>query len=201
MEKEFKLLTKEIGYDGFFRLERYLLKHTLYEGGWSDNIVRELFERGHAVAVLLYDPDTDKVVLVEQFRIGAIHMQSGAWLLELVAGMIESGETNVDVAERETHEEAGCEIKKLIPICEYMASPGGTTEVISLFCGIVDASSAGGVYGIKHEGEDIKVNVLTYEQAVDELYLGKINSASPIMAMQWLMINRENVRKNWQLWV
>ncbi len=102
MDKDFEVLHREIIYQGFFRVEKYRLKHTLFGGGWSSEITRELFRRGSCVAVLLYDPTADKVVLIEQFRAGAILRPEKAWLIEIVAGAIEEGESAVEVAYRES---------------------------------------------------------------------------------------------------
>ena len=83
-----EILDKTICYNGFFRIERYRLRHRLYSGAWSRELTRELFERGHAAAVLPYDPILDAVVLVEQFRIGALEAPGDPWLLEIVAGVM-----------------------------------------------------------------------------------------------------------------
>lgn len=117
--KQFEVLEKEIVYQGFFRLEQYTLKHTLFKGGWSQPITRELFRRGNCVGVLLYDPDRDEVVLIEQFRVGAVFQPQRAWLVEIVAGAIEEGESAEEVAYREALEEAGCEIQELLKIQEF----------------------------------------------------------------------------------
>ena len=191
------ILDKTLCYDGFFRMERYRLRHQLFRGGWSRPLVRELFERGHAAAVLPYDPILDRIILVEQFRIGALEAPGGPWLLEIVAGIIEPGETPQAVVRREALEEANCTIQELFHICDYCVSPGGTSERITLFCGKVDASHAGGIYGAPEEDEDIRVLVLSYQEALAFLQAGKINSAAPIIALQWLQLNRERVRAQW----
>lgn len=193
-----ELLAQEVCYQGFFRLERYRLRHRLYDGGMSPLLTRELFERGHAAAVLPYDPLCDAVVLLEQFRIGALQAPDGPWLLEIVAGMIEAGEQAEDVVRRELQEEAGCELQALEPICEYLVSPGGTSERISLYCARVDSRGVGGIHGVQDEGEDIRVTVVSYAQALDWLVRGRINSASPIIALQWLQLNRERLRQHWR---
>lgn len=195
--QRFEIIEKQTCFQGFFRLERYRLKHTLFAGGWTGEVVRELFERGCAVAVLLYDPVNDAVVLTEQFRIGAISAPGGPWLLELVAGMIEAGEQQEAVAHRETFEETGCKLLDLEPICEYLVSPGGTSERITLFCGRVDATLAGGIHGLAEEHEDIKVTVMAYNQVMQCLHNRQINSANPIIALQWLALNRDRLRRQW----
>ena len=197
MSKEFEILDKEILYNGFFRMEKYRLKHTLYAGGWSAEISRELFVRGSAVAVLLYDPHTDQVVLIEQFRAGAILQPDRAWLLEIVAGAIEEGETAVEVAYRESMEEAGCEIQELMVINEFYTTPGGASERITLFCGKVDSTQVGGIHGLDHEDEDILVRAVNFKDALVMLENNEIESAIPIIALQWLALNKDKLQQQW----
>lgn len=198
MDKKFKILHQETPYKGFFRVEKYQLQHTLFQGGWSKPIVRELFMRGSCVAVILYDPDRDEVVLIEQFRAGAILVEDKAWLIEIVAGAIEEGETAEEVAYRESEEEAGCEIDELILINQFYTTPGGSSEKISLFCGKVDATGVGGFHGLKDEDEDILVYTVKFEEAYQMVESGKIESGIPIIAIQWLYIHRDKLRKQWR---
>ena len=197
MSKEFEILDKEILYNGFFRMEKYRLKHTLYAGGWSAEISRELFVRGSAVAVLLYDPQTDQVVLIEQFRAGAIIQPDRTWLVEIVAGGIEEGETAIEVAYRESMEEAGCDIQELIVINEFYTTPGGCSERITLFCGKIDSSQVGGIHGLDHEDEDILVRAVNFKDAYLMLENNEIESAIPIIALQWLALNKDKLQKQW----
>jgi ADP-ribose pyrophosphatase len=197
MKKMFEILEKEIVYPGFFRMEKYRLKHTMFAGGWSAEISRELFVRGSCVAVLLYDPEADKVILIEQFRAGAISQPDRAWLIEIVAGAIEEGETAEEVAYRESMEEAGCEIQELMVINQFYTTPGGSSERITLFCGKVDSSHAGGIYGLDHEDEDILVRAVDFDEAYQWIENGTIESAIPILAIQWLALNRQQLRQKW----
>jgi len=197
MNKQFEILDKEIVYTGFFRMEKYRLRHTLFAGGWSAEINRELFVRGSAVAVLLYDPYTDKVVLIEQFRAGAIVQPDRAWLVEIVAGGIEEGETAVEVAYRESMEEAGCKIQELIVINEFYTTPGGCSERITLFCGKIDSSQVGGIHGLDHEDEDILVRAVDFKDAYIMLENNEIESAIPIIALQWLALNKDKLKQQW----
>jgi len=199
MNHRFEILDKAICYSGFFRMEKYRLRHEQFAGGWSPEITRECLERGHAVAVLPYDPETDQMVLVEQFRVGALEFPGGPWLLEIVAGIIDHpGETTEEVARRETVEEAGCTLLDLVPICHYLVSPGGASESITLFCGRIDASTiAPGVRGVVAEHEDIRVQVVTRAEAMALLHAGRINSAAPIIALQWLELNRPALLERW----
>ena len=195
MEKQFKVIKETTPYKGFFNLKVIKLQHTLYKGGWSTPITRELFHRGNCVAVLLYDPIRDEVVIIEQFRIGALQIPDQAWLLEIVAGAIEEGETAEAVAYRESIEEAGCEIQELIKINDFFTSPGGTSELLTLFYGKVDTTDVGGLHGLDHEDEDISVTTMKFDDVYQLLLDGKILSAIPIIAIQWLFINRDSLRQ------
>lgn len=197
-ERRVEVHDHEIAYDGYFRIERYRLSHSLHNGGMSKPLIRELFERGHAAAVLPYDPARDSVVLVEQFRIGAHAAGLPAWELETVAGIIETGETPEEVARRETQEEAGLTISDMIPIADYLSSPGGSSETVSLFCGRVDATGvADTIQGLTHEGEDILVKVLPFSELERMVQRMEIHNAMTLIAAQWLMINHQNVRQKW----
>ncbi len=196
-KRAFRLLQQESPWQGFFRMERYQLQHTLFSGGWSRPITRELFERGHAVAVLLYDPRHDEVVMVEQFRIGALDHERSPWMIEIVAGMVEPGESEPEVARRESPEEAGCRVGRLERIARYWVSPGGTSETITLYCGEVDSTAAGGVHGVEVEDEDILVHRIGYETLLQRQQQGDLESATPLLAVQWLQLNRERLRWEW----
>ncbi len=196
MSKQFEILEKETVYQGFFRLENYHLKHTLFKGGWSPTIQRELFRRGDCVAVLLYDPIRDEVVMIEQFRVGAILREEPAWLLEIVAGAVEPGESAEQVAIRESMEEAGCAIQEIQLIREFYTTPGGASEWLSLFYGRVDTSNVGGIHGLDHEDEDIRVSAVTFDEVYQMMEQGKIISGIPIIAIQWLYIHRDEIRAN-----
>lgn len=198
MDYKFEILAKSTVYSGFFCLDRYRLRHRLFCGAWSPPIIRECLERGHAVAVLPYDPILDQVLLIEQFRIGALTTPAGPWLLEIVAGIIGPEEAKQDVAAREMQEEAGCQLLDAVPICEYLISPGGASETITLYCGRIDASQAGGIYGLPEEHEDIRVHVLSRCEAMAWLQKGVIRSATPIIALQWLALNYQQLRERWR---
>lgn len=196
--KDVAILKKETVYQGYFQIEKYTLRHRLYQGGWSKPFVREVFERGHAAAVLLYDPVLHKIVLIEQFRIGALGNTNNPWLLELVAGMIEPGENPEQVAIRETQEETGLHTSQMIPICNYWASPGGSTEIVTLYCAKIDASQAAGFHGLLEECEDIRVLVFEVQEVYALLEAGKIYNGAAIVAIQWFKLHAEEVRKQWQ---
>ena len=180
-------------YQGFFKIQAYHFKHALFAGGVSQTIRREILERGHAVAVLPYDPKTDSVLLIEQIRIGAMATKSSPWLLECIAGMAEGSTDYEHVVRKEAHEEAGLHLDKLHFMMSYLSSPGGTTERLYLYLAETDLSEAGGVYGLESEGEDIKTHVLTYDEAITRLNSGEIDNAATVISLQWLAINKAKV--------
>lgn len=192
-----KIIAKESLHDGFFKVDRFNIQHQLFAGGHSETFSRELFERGEAAAVLLYDTTADVVILTEQFRIGAaFDSEASPWLLEVVAGMVETGEQADDVARREAQEEAGCIIHDLIPISSYWSSPGGTSEKIHLYCALLNSQGVGGIHGLDHEQEDILVRTIPFEQAYNAIASGEINNAATIIALQWLKLNQETLAPN-----
>lgn len=200
--QDLEVVQRTPGYRGFFAIDKVILKHRLYAGGWSPPFTRELFLRDPAAGVLLYDPDRDQLVLVEQFRIGALqdaeNQGSSPWLLEVVAGIMAPEESAAQLTRREAKEEAGCDIQDMVHITDYYNSPGGSNERISLYCGRVDASNAGGIHGLEEENEDIRALVLSFEEAWQALQDGRMNNAMAIIAMQWLYINRVSLQQKWR---
>lgn len=192
-----EIIDKTTVFQGFFRLDRYNLRHKLFNGGWSEPMQREIFERGHAVVVLPYNAQTDELVLIEQFRLGAMPTSQSPWLLEAIAGMIDPGETPQQVAKREAEEEAGLTITELWPMLSYLSSPGGTTERIQLYLGRLTAPVQAGIFGLMQEHEDIKVHVLAREQAMQLLSEQKIDNAASIIALQWLALHLDKVKAAW----
>ena len=189
-----KILQQQIVYQGHFQLEQWKVQFRLFNGGWSAPRLREIFERGEAVGVLLFDPNRGQLVLIEQFRVGIANKAKNPWLIEIVAGVINKDESLEQVARRETLEETGLEISNLFPIYQYWVSPGGSSERIYLFCGQVDAELAQGIHGVAEEGEDIRLHVLDLKTAYNLLNQGKINNGSTIIALQWLQHNEQIVK-------
>ena len=161
-----ELIQRDTLYQGFFRLEALELRHRLFEGGWSATMRREVHNRFDAVGVLLYDPHRDALVLIEQFRAGAIDDPTSPWKLEFVAGLADKDESLEDVARREALEEAGCQVGQLTKLHTYYPSPGACNERVTLFCGLVDTHGLGGVYGVEDEHEDIRQLALHRFQTV-----------------------------------
>ncbi len=190
-----EIMEREPVYEGFFRMIKYRVRHRLFGGGWSNPASRELFERGPAVGVLPYDPATDRVALIEQFRIGALENPETPWLYEVVAGVVEEDESAGDVAAREMDEEAGIRGARLIPLADYLVSPGGTNERMILYCGLVDLpEQGGGVHGRDDEGEDIRLHVFDRTEALEALERGLCNNAPLTIALQWLALHHRRLR-------
>ncbi|CAM3945794.1 ADP-ribose diphosphatase [Rahnella bruchi] len=192
-----EIIARETRYKGFFSIIAYRFRHRLFNGEMSGEVVREVFERGHAAVLLPYDPKRDEVVLIEQIRIPALDSSDTPWLLEMVAGIIEEGETVEDVARREALEEANIVVKRCKPALNYLASPGGTSERLSIMVGEVDATTAEGIHGLEAENEDIRVHVVSREQAYRWVEEGAIDNAASVIALQWLQLHHESLRKEW----
>lgn len=192
-------LTKRILYKGFFSLLEYRFQYRKFDGSVSEVVSREILERGHAVVLLAYDDKRDEVVLIEQIRIAAIETEDSPWMLELIAGMMDhENESIEEVTKREALEEAGIVVGQCKPIISYLASPGGLTEKLHVLVGQVDASTAKGVHGLAEENEDIKVHVVSREQAYKWVEEGVINNAASIIALQWLQLNHLTLRNEWK---
>ena len=191
------IISRETCFSGFYRLDRLRLRHRQFAGGMGPALSRELFVRHDAVCVLPYDPQRDCVVLIEQFRIGALDKSANPWLLELVAGLIDKDEQPEEVARREALEEANLALTSLWPITQYYPSPGGSDERVHLYVGRCDSNGAGGVDGLAEEGEDIRVHVWPLEDALAAINDGRIDNAASIIALQWLALNRIEVRGLW----
>ena len=189
---------RRTAFKGYFEIGEYRFRHTLFAGGVGREVKREVFERGHAATVLPYDPARDAVVLIRQFRPGAHVAGHHAWIWEIVAGIIEEGETTEDVARREAREEADLDILELMPMHTYLSSPGGTSETVTQYLGRVDSSKAGGIHGLPEEAEDILVRVFSLDEARAMLERGEIASASGLASMLWLLLHREKVRERWR---
>ncbi|RAU20914.1 ADP-ribose diphosphatase [Paramagnetospirillum kuznetsovii] len=192
-----EILGRDTVFKGYFRIDRYRLRHRTFAGGWTQVMEREIFERGHSVVVLLYDPDRDQVVLIEQFRCGALAAGWHPWLIECVAGIIDEGEHPDDVARRETAEEAGAEPTDMMRIGDYLVTAGGSSETVRLYCARVDASGVSGFHGLEHEGEDIRAFVVSTDEAYAMVKDGRINNAMAAVAIQWLMLEKSDLRKRW----
>ena len=193
-----ELVDHEVAYQGRFRISRYQFRHGRYQGGQSGIIKREVFERGMAAAVLPYDPRRDEVVLIRQFRAGSYVAGRHPWTWEIVAGIIEHGESPEELVRREAVEEAALEIKDIIAMHDVVVSPGACSETCACFLGRVDTTNAGGIFGLESEGENILVKVLPFAEVRAMLEHGEIDNAIGVIALQWLALHRDEVRARWR---
>lgn len=191
-----EVIQRDTVFQGFYRLDRVRLKHRQFDGSMGPEISRELFVRPHAVGVLVIDPETSELLLIEQFRVGAM-ADKYPWQIEVVAGLVEPGESLEAVAIRETAEEAGVAISELEKVFEFMPSAGGSDERFTLFVAPANLSRAGGVHGVVEEGENIRVTVVSLNQALQWLAQGRINNAPCMLAVQWYAANRDRLKKKW----
>lgn len=134
-----EIIEREQCFSGFYRLDRLQLRHRLFSGGMGRQLERELFVRHDAVCVLPYDPRRDEVVLIEQFRVGAIGKVDNPWLIELVAGLIDKNEQPEEVARREAIEEAGLEVGELWPVTTYFHRRAAVLSACTFMSGIAIA--------------------------------------------------------------
>ncbi len=193
--RDVEVVEQRAVYQGFSRLEIVRLRHRLFAGGMSVIIQRELLMKPEAVGVLIYDPKRDEVLMIEQFRVGALS-ESNPWQLEIVAGLVDSvdeDETLEAVVCREALEEAGVELRQVQKLMSYFMSPGGSNEKFTLFVAEADLSNAGGLHGLPEEGEDIRVAVLKSDEAFQALMDGRVSNAPALIALQWLMLNKQHL--------
>lgn len=200
------VVEKTTPFNGYFRVDRYRLKHRLFEGGWSGEMSREVFERGHAASVIPYDADLDKIVLIEQFRVGAFaalaspwfNEKDSPWLIELIAGIIDPGENPTEVVRREAVEEAGCTVGEIVPACRYLVTPGASSESMHIFVAQADLSNVGGIHGLSDEHENIRVMAVDAEQAFKWVDEGRIANSMALIGLYWFRQHREALRRRWR---
>ncbi len=194
---EVKSLTQP--YSKFFAVQEFALTHPKFDGTRSDILRREVFASGDAVSVLPYDPRLDKVVLIEQFRVGAFARgDRKPWLLEAVAGRIEVGQTPEEAALREAEEEAGLTISRLEKISEYYTTPGAYNEYIYSYIGCVDLSGfERDFHGLASEYEDIATHLVAVDDLISMMTTGQINNSPLVISALWLALNRDRLQKDW----
>jgi ADP-ribose pyrophosphatase len=197
-DKKFEILARETLFQGYFRVDRYHIQHERFDGEWSQPFTREIFNYGRNVAgVLLFDPQQDKVVMVEQFRTCPVVHGEHPWLMEIVMGMIDAGETPEQAARREALEEAGCDVLEVQPIFNYYTSPGATSDHVTIFVGRIRAPVEGFIGGVATENEDIRVHVVDAVKAIGMLFGNKIRDAQTLVALQWFAMHRTELRSRW----
>ena len=185
-------------YEGYTQLDQYTIDIRYFNGDSSGAFVRECVRKKPVAGVLPYDVHADTVLFVEQFRIGALQDACSPWLMEMVAGVVDHPDEDVQhVAHRELQEETGLVAHHLTCIHRYWVSPGASDEYVSLFLALVDQSDAQTFCGLKSEHEDIKVHKIPYNDAISWLKKGSINNSLTIIALQWLALHRDELRERY----
>lgn len=192
-----ELIKRTVPFQGHFRVARYVFRQQLYQGGWSEPFSREVFERGQAAGLLPYDPVRDEVVLIRQFRAGSYVAGRHPWSWEIVAGIIEDGESPEDLVRRETVEEANLKVGEIEFINSVMLTPGACSESCTIFAGRVDSSAAGGIFGLASENENILVKAIPFVEVRAMLDRAEIDNVIAVVALQWLALHRDSLRKRW----
>jgi len=198
MDGKVEVLDKEWLSQGFLKLAKFTVIHDRFEGGKIGPITRELVVRSPAVGVLPYDPVSDKILLIEQFRLAAHLAGMPAWQREVIAGISDREESPEQLARREAIEEANCAVTDLIEMTRFLPSPGMSNEVLILYCGRMDSSQIAGVHGLASEHEDIRSTLFDANEISALLAHGHTGNGPLIIALHWMQANRERLRKLWR---
>ena len=198
MNGKVEVLDKEWLSQGFLKLAKYTVSHDSYRGGKIGPMTRELVVRPPAVGVLPYDPVNDKILLIEQFRLSAHLAGMPAWQREVIAGISDREETPEALARREAIEEANCNVTDLVEMVRFLTNPGVTSEVLILYCGRMDSDQVTGVHGLASEHEDIRSTLFDASEIPALLAHGHTGNGPLIVALGWMLNNRERLRKLWK---
>ena len=183
--KKVDVLRRKRVFDDVFKIDEAELQFELRNGEMSAPVRRLSFERGDSVAAVVWRRDNDTLLFTEQFRFPTITKGPG-WLLEIIAGVIDEGETPDAAIRREIEEEVGYRAQHVTPISTFYVSPGGSSERIALFSAEVSATdqvSEGG--GVQTEHEDIRIVTLASAAARDALDEHRFMDAKTIIGLQW----------------
>lgn len=181
-------------YNGFFRFVRRTLRHRLFRGGWGPEITREVLVKPAAAGAIPYDPWRDQIGLVEQFRPGLM-ADACPWTLEGVAGMLDAkDEAPEAMIGRELWEEAGLKAEALLPVTRFYPLPGSCDELVHVYIAICDLSAGGGLFGLEHEGEDIRFSVVPADDVFAAMLTDRTNNATTLIGLMWLERERERIR-------
>lgn len=185
-------------FSGYLAVEERRLRYRRFDGGWLGPVPRTAVLWGDAVTVLPYDPRTDRVLLVEQFRPGPqARGDPNPWCIEVVAGRLDADEDAEDVARREALEEAGLRLGRLERIGLYYPTPGLAGECLTAFVGEADLAEAGGVHGLEAENEDIRSMTLSFAEAMQAATSGTVNTGPALVSLLWLAHERERLLALW----
>lgn len=193
-----KILSRETLFDAYHRLEMLKVRpRSLKDGSWGPEMEREIFFGKRIAIVIPYIPETDEIVLNQQFRLGAMLAgEENPHMLECAAGAIDEGETPDEAARREVLEETGCEVLDLEFIGNAYSSPGCMAEQFHMYVGRI-AKAKTGIYGHEDEGEEILTHLLPFEKVVEMLDNGEITNVNAALMLNWFARHRDRLRRKW----
>lgn len=195
-EGDFDAVLSDPPAGSFFRFLTADIEHRTFDGARSGRLVREGFIGVDAAVVLPYDPIRDRVLLVEQARMGPrLRHDPNPWMLEPVAGIVDARETPEQAALREAQEEAGLAIKSLEPAGQFYVSPGGSTDYFYTFVGLCDIpQSEAYLGGLPDEGEDLRLHPMSFDEAMRLADTGEISTGPALFLLHWLLRHRDRFR-------
>ena len=188
MNSGYKIKNIKNLHQGFYDLKEINFTHKKHNGDWTPIIKREIFGGAHVSTVLPFDPIKKKILLLRQFRAGVIKRNHDPMMLEIVAGMIDEGETPSDAAKRECLEETGQKVKTLTPIHSYYPSPGSSESYFHSYLAEINAFDGERVFGQENENEDILVKSYSIIEVKTLLKEKKILNALSLLALQWFFL-------------
>ena len=188
MNSRYKIKNIKKLHDGFFKLHEINFIYQKHDGNWSPEVKREIFSGAHVATVLPFDPIKKRILLIKQFRPGVINKEDDPMLTEIVAGIIDEGETPDQAAKRECMEETGCLVNKLTNIYSYYPAPGSSESYYHLFLAEIDAFEGKRILGQENENEDILVNSYSIQEVKELLKDKKINNGVTLLALQWFFL-------------
>ncbi len=196
------IIKDETVWSGRFQLDVVTFRQRRFDGKMSGERTWEVYRRGRAGGLLPYDPWTDQVVLMEQFRLPALAAGVDPVMVEIPAGLCDDGEEPAATVTREVKEELGLEADLLEPIGDFVLTAGGCDERCTLFAGRVHAPKAdpdgvAGSFGLQSENEDIRRLVRPAEQAIAEAVAGKFTNSVTAISLLWLAARRDSLRAQW----
>jgi nudix-type nucleoside diphosphatase (YffH/AdpP family) len=189
-------LFRHTPHEGFFLTRSYHLRHPQFAGGMSEAVTREVFVATDAAIVLPYDAQRDRILLVEQFRMGPFGRGDPLpWVLEPVAGRVDAGETAEEAAKRECREEADLELTQLLLATSHYCSPGCSTEMFHCYIGLCDLPQPGETHGgLDSEHEDLRRHVISFDDAMAMTRTGEVNIGPLFLLLLWLERERPRLR-------
>jgi len=194
-----RITKRKVEFDGYHRLETIsCIPQSLRHDGEAAEMTREVMFCKKIAAVLLYAPESDRILLNQQFRLGA--MMAGCenpFLYEVAAGGVDDGESVEDAARREALEETGAEVGDLEFVAKCYTSAGCLAEEFHLYIGRISAAADSGFHGLEDEGEEIKTHLLPASEVFAMLDRGEIMNAPAAVLMHWFARHHNTIRQRW----